>query len=263
MTCLVSVITPTYNSADFIDATIKSVLDQTYRNWEMIIVDDCSDDNTISIVSQYRAKDSRIQLICLDENSGAAVARNAAIEVAKGRFIAFVDSDDYWVPEKLEKQLVFMKKRNVSFSFSGYTTITEQDEIIDYIKPPAKVTFRKMLKHNYISCLTAIYDTKPYGKVYMPLIKKRQDYALWLMLLQKFDSAYSLQESLAFYRIRKQSLSKNKFDALRYFWLVLRTVANLPLISSIYYVALYALIVGLKKLFPKIYNFLIRKSSQN
>lgn len=255
---LVSVIMPCFNCEDYIENSIMSVKSQSYIEWELIIVDDLSSDNSVQIVEKH-LDDTRIKLFSNNNNLGGAATRNIAIEKAEGRYIAFLDSDDIWDPFKLEKQLAFMKKRNVGFSFSGYTTMSEHGNIIDYVKPPSKVTFNKMLKHNYIGCLTAMYDTSFYGKVFMPRVKKRQDYALWLKLLEKFEVAYSLQENLGFYRIRKQSLSANKLDALKYYWKVLRSVAKLSIVSSTYYLCLYLFIVGIKKIFPRLYNLILVK----
>lgn len=165
----------------------------------MIIVDDVSPDNSNKIIEEYCKKDSRIKLIKLKENSGPAVARNRAI---KGRYIAFLDADDLWKPEK---QINFMIEKNCALSYSAYETMSEEGKII---VPPSKLSYKDILKTNYIGCLTAIYDTQ---KVYMPLIKKRQDYGLWLKILKETDFAYGLDESLATYRLMSNSVSSNKF----------------------------------------------------
>jgi glycosyltransferase involved in cell wall biosynthesis len=255
---LVSVIMPCFNCESFVEDAIKSVKAQTYSNWELLIVDDFSSDSSAALVKKYLT-DKRIKLFFNKKNIGGAAARNFAIEKASGRYIAFLDADDVWDPNKLDMQLLFMKRLNIGFSFSGYTTISENSEVISFVKPPRKVTFKKMLKHNYIGCLTVIYDTNPYGKVFMPLIKKRQDYALWLKLLKNFDAAYSLQENLGYYRIREESLSTNKLDALKYYWRVLRSVANLSIANSLYNSFIYLLIVAIKKKMPWIYNKILIK----
>ncbi|TYB33573.1 MAG: glycosyltransferase family 2 protein [Flexistipes sinusarabici] len=233
---LVSVITPSYNSAKFISQTIESVLAQTYENWEMIIVDDASPDNSNDIIENYCEKDSRIKLIKLERNSGPAVARNRAIEKAKGRYMAFLDADDLWKPEKLEKQLVFMYDNGCSFSYSFYETMNEEGKrLYKIIRPPVKLSYNDMLKSNYIGCLTVIYDTEKLGKMYMPLIKKRQDYGLWLNILKKIDYAFCAPEVLAIYRVRESSISINKFTLLKYNWKLFRKCEEFSVSKSLYY----------------------------
>ncbi|NQZ60248.1 MAG: glycosyltransferase family 2 protein [Lentisphaeraceae bacterium] len=250
---LVSVIMPAYNCEDFIEESIKSVLAQTYKNWELLIVDDCSSDGTQRVINSY-LNDCRITSIKNTTNLGGAGSRNRAIKEAKGRYIAFLDSDDLWSNDKLEKQISFMSAGDYGFTFSGYSTMAENGEIRVAIKVPAKVSFKRLLKHNCIGCLTAIYDTKPHGKIYMPLVRKRQDFALWLELLKKFDYAYSLKLNLGQYRIREGSLSASKIDAFKYYWRVLRDVAGCSKLNSSYNIFCYLLIVFLKKKFTSIYN---------
>ena len=191
---IVSVVTPTYNSSNFIVDTIKSVISQTYTDWELIIVDDCSLDDTLEIVQSYIVKDSRIQLIQLPQNSGASVARNAAIKASKGRYISFLDSDDLWLPDKLEKQLAFMRSNYFAFTYTAYDKINVDSQKFGEIGIPDKVSYNDLLKVCSIGCLTVIYDTKYFGKVYMPSIRKRQDLGLWLKLLKKTKYAYGLSE---------------------------------------------------------------------
>ncbi|NNN45451.1 MULTISPECIES: glycosyltransferase family 2 protein [unclassified Vibrio] len=238
---MVSIITPSYNCANYIFETISSVLSQTYSEWEMIIVDDCSTDNSVSVIKSHIEKDSRIKLIQLNENSGAAIARNTAIEAAQGRYIAFLDSDDLWEPEKLATQISFMQKNDIAFSFSAYHKVDEQGVNIGKVDVPEKVTYQKLLKCCVIGCLTAIYDTQKLGKVYMPLIRKRQDFGLWLRILKKCDSAYGLNIPLAKYRIRKDSISSNKLKAAQYNWKLYREVEKLSLFKSVYYFSHYAI----------------------
>ncbi|MCG3727439.1 glycosyltransferase family 2 protein [Vibrio cincinnatiensis] len=238
---MVSIITPSYNCANYIFETISSVLSQTYSEWEMIIVDDCSTDNSVSVIKSHIEKDSRIKLIQLNENSGAAIARNTAIEAAQGRYIAFLDSDDLWEPEKLATQISFMQKNDIAFSFSAYHKVDEQGVNIGKVDVPEKVTYQKLLKCCVIGCLTAIYDTQKLGKVYMPLIRKRQDFGLWLHILKKCDSAYGLNIPLAKYRIRKDSISSNKLKAAQYNWKLYREVEKLSLFKSVYYFSHYAI----------------------
>jgi len=244
---LVSIITANYNCEKFLDDTINSVLNQTYQNWEMIIVDDVSSDKSVEIIQKYVKKDNRITLIQLKENSGAAVARNTAIEASKGRFISFLDSDDLWTDNKLEKQISFMLDKGYDFTYTNYDLIDEDN--VRYgktFKAQREVTYTDLLKTCTIGCLTAIYDTKKMGKVYMPLIRKRQDYGLWLKILKKIDKAYLYNESLAVYRTRNNSISSNKINASKFQWKIYREIEKLNLLQSSYYFLHYAY-KGLKK----------------
>jgi glycosyltransferase involved in cell wall biosynthesis len=207
----------------------------------------------VSVVELYLS-DERIKLINNPTNLGGAGSRNVAINKAAGRYIAFLDADDLWSDDKLEKQLSFMQKNHIGFSFTGYTTISENDELIDMIKVPQRVSFRKLLKHNYIGCLTVIYDTNPFGKIYMPMVRKRQDFALWLELLKRFDFAYGMNENLGFYRIRSGSLSASKIDAFKYYWRVLREVGGCNVLLASYNIFCYLIIVALKKKCVLLYN---------
>lgn len=213
---LVSIITPSYNCASYIKATIQSILSQTYQNWELLITDDCSTDNSREIINGFVSQDSRIKLFILSHNSGAGVARNNSIKEAKGRYIAFCDSDDRWYPEKLEKQLEFMKNNNCSLSYSSYDTCDENDKIMGYVHCLRELNYVRILRDNGIGCLTAIYDAEKIGKHYMPIIRKRQDWCLWIDIIKKHGKALGLQESLALYRVREGSISSNKIDMLRY-----------------------------------------------
>ena len=237
---MVSIITANYNSEQFIKQTIDSVLAQTYIDWEMIIVDDVSSDKSTEIIEEYIQKDKRIKLIRLDKNSGPAIARNRAIEEANGRYIAFLDSDDYWQKDKLSNQLSFMKEKKSELSFTSYESIDEiTGETLRCISVPPYVDYETLLKQNIMGCLTVMYDTQRLGKVMMPDIVKRQDYALWLKLLKQVPYAYGLNESLAYYRVRDFSVSSNKITASKYHWKVLRDVERLPFYKVIYYFGWY------------------------
>lgn len=237
---IVSIVTPSYNSSKFISQTIESVLNQTFKEWELIVVDDHSLDGSNRIIEDYIHKDSRIKLITLKKNSGPAIARNYGIEEAKGRYIAFLDSDDLWHPEKLSKQLSFMQEHDIALSYTAYHRIEEErGEIIDLINVPTNVDYSELLKQNIIGCLTAMYDTQKIGKVTMPDILKRQDFALWLNILKNVPSAYGLDEPLAYYRVRNSSVSSNKILASKYNWKLYREVEKLPLHKAIYYFGWY------------------------
>jgi teichuronic acid biosynthesis glycosyltransferase TuaG len=236
MTYKVSIITPNYNSANFIEETINSIIKQSYTNWELIITDDVSTDNSIDLIQKYVNIDNRIKLIQLKENSGAAVARNTSIEAATGKYIAFLDSDDLWTPDKLEKQIQFMNENNSSFSYSNYKLIDEEGNNLNIIKKPtSNLTYNELLKENQIGCLTAIYDQKKLGKVYMPLIRKRQDYGLWLEILKQINHAHKIDEVLAIYRVRENSISSNKVEMLKYNFQLFNKHQKLSKLKSFYY----------------------------
>ena len=237
---LVSIITPSYKSEKFIFKTIDSVLSQTYKNWEMIIVDDVSPDNSNEIIEEYCKKDERIKLIKLEKNSGPAVARNRAIEEANGKYIAFLDADDLWKHGKLEKQIKFMQKNNLAFTYSSYDLIDEEGNNLGNFMTKDTISYEGMLKTCSVGCLTAIYDTEKLGKVYMPLIRKRQDYGLWLKILKEIGTTNGMPESLATYRILENSVSSNKFKAAQYQWKIYREVEELDIFRSMYYFVQYA-----------------------
>lgn len=205
---LVSIIMPSYNTATFIEETIKSVLEQTYTNWELIIVDDCSTDNTDEVVSNY-LKDERINYLKNDNNSGAAISRNRALKEAKGRYVAFLDSDDLWKPTKLEMQLTFMKKNNYSFSYTDYYEIDEESKPNGVsVTGPKHITKRGMYNYCWPGCLTVMYDASVVGLIQIKDIRKNNDYAMWLKVIKKAD-CYLLNEELAMYRKRKGSISNH------------------------------------------------------
>jgi teichuronic acid biosynthesis glycosyltransferase TuaG len=235
----VSVVMPVYNGEAFIADSIISVIHQSYQNWELIVVDDASVDTSVERVKAFCAQDARIHLIQLEENSGTAVARNKAIEYAKGRYIAFLDGDDLWLPHKLERQLAFMLESGASFSYCAYEKIDSSIVTLGKVGAPAKIGYSELLKTCTIGCLTAMYDTKHFGKVYMPNIRKRQDFGLWLELLKRAKYAYGLNEILAYYRVRSDSISANKLSAAQYTWRLYRDVEKLNLILSSYYFSHY------------------------
>ncbi len=238
---LVSIITPSYNSSKFISQTIQSVLNQSLSDWEMIIVDDCSSDNSIEVVNSFVMQDSRIKLIKLFKNSGPAAARNKAIDVAFGRYIAFLDSDDLWLPNSLERRLSFMQETGAVFCYSAYDKVNERGEYVEHVGVPLKVTYLELLKTCSIGCLTAMYDVQYFGKIFMPNISKRQDYGLWLKLLKYVKYGYGLNEVLAQYRLRSDSISVNKLSAAKYTWHLYRDFEKLNLIEASYYFSHYAL----------------------
>ncbi len=214
---------------------MRSVQAQTHTNWEQIFIDDCSSDGSEALIKKFQEKDPRIKYHRLVKNSGAGIARNKGIEVAQGDYIAFLDSDDQWYPEKLEKQLCFMQENLYHFTFTDYSLIDESGhELSKIVKSKSKVTYKSALYKNPIGCLTVIYNVHFFGKQYMPSIRKRQDYALWLKLLKKTEG-YGLSECLAKYRTGNVSISSNKFDVLKYEWKIYREVEGLSFHKSIFY----------------------------
>ncbi len=236
MSALVSIITPTYNSAKYIAETIQSVQNQTYKNWEWIIVDDGSSDETEVMIQQMTSTDSRIQFYKLTQNSGPAIVRNKGIEKASGKFMTFLDADDIWFSHFIENSIKAIDKTEIPFVFSSYKRSNENLEFVysDFIVPK-KVTYTDILKTNSISCLTAFLDIDKLGKKYMPIIKKRQDMGLWLQYLKEIPFAYGIQKPQAIYRIRQNSLSRKKSDLLKYQWQFYREVEKLNVVQSAYY----------------------------
>lgn len=190
---------PSYNTAEFIEQTIKSVLAQTYKNWELIIVDDCSTDNTDEAVEQFLT-DKRIKYLKNEHNLGAAISRNRALREVKGKWIAFLDSDDLWMPEKLEKQIGFMKKNGYYFSYTNYVEIDEKNNPNGrFVTGPEHITKKGMFNYCWPGCLTVMYNASKIGLIQIEDIKKNNDYAMWLKVCNKAD-CYLLDECLAQYR---------------------------------------------------------------
>lgn len=244
---LISVITPVHNSAEFITETIKSVQDQTNPNWEMILIDDFSEDISVKIIKELMESDSRIKLLENEKNSGPAITRNRGIKVAKGDFITFLDGDDIWSPTFLETSLKTCLKNNYEFVFSSYKRLDEelQPLLNDFIVPE-KVNYKQLLKACPIPCLTAFIDIRRIGKFYMPIMDKRQDWGLWLAILKKVDYAYGIKEPLAVYRMRKNSVSRSKRKLIPYVWKIYRQVEGFNVLQSSYYFTHWAL-NGFKK----------------
>jgi glycosyltransferase involved in cell wall biosynthesis len=213
---LVSVITASYNSESFILRTIRSVQAQTMQDWEMLITDDCSKDTTVDILKEQAALDPRIKYFVLEKNSGAGVARNTSIEHASGRYIAFLDGDDMWSPLKLEKQISFMKTNNCAMSYTSHLTCDELDNVNGIVVCPKKHSLSDSKRDNKLGFSTVMYDTEKVGKIFMPSIRKRQDWGLNMSVLKKCGIAYGLVEPLTFYRRGQESLSKNKMTLAKY-----------------------------------------------
>lgn len=233
---LVSVIMPVYNSERFLEDAIRSVINQIYINWELWLVDDNSTDNSKKLITNFTTIDNRIKSIFLTKNSGTAIARNTAIARSTGKYIAFLDSDDIWLPEKLSKQISFMEVNGHSFTYTWYSVMDENGmDLKQTIKAPATVTYKQLLKNNTIGCLTAVYNSDKLGKMLMPDIRKRQDYGLWLNILKTNVVGYGIKEPLAIYRTGISSLSNKKTNVLKYNWILLRKYQHLSFFLSLFY----------------------------
>ena len=232
---LVSIITPSFNSEKFIAETIQSVQNQTYPNWEMIIVDDCSTDRTVSVIQQFVKNDVRIRLFQLDRNSGAGIAREKALSNINGDYISFLDADDLWKPLKLEKQLQFLKEHKAHFTFSFYDCIDEEGNTLNKrVEAPINLTYRQLFFCNYVGNLTGIYEVDFFGKIAISATRKRQDWMVWLTILKKIKKAKPVPESLALYRIRENSLSASKVDLLKHNFAVYRSFHGFSFLSSLF-----------------------------
>lgn len=233
---LVSIVTPVYNAERFLPDTIKTVQDQTYENWEWLLVDDQSSDRSVEIIKEAAKSDERIKLIQLSKNGGAAVARNAGIDAANGKYLAFQDADDLWHPEKLAKQVAFMQQNDVAFSFTGYE-FANADGVPNGKKVyvPAKLTYKQALKNTTISTITVMFDMTKLTKndVHMPNVKS-EDTATWWNILRQDKIAYGLNEILSFYRRSANTKSSNKLTAVKQAWQLYREQQRLGIFYSAY-----------------------------
>ena len=225
---LVSVIMPAYNCADYIGKSIDSVLGQTYRNWELVIVDDCSTDGTYRIAQSYADKDKRIKVHRLDENSGAAVARNKAADLSGGYYLAFLDSDDLWKPEKLERQIGFMEMNDYLFSCTAYGKVDEHGSILDKVVHCHEKYDYELVLRECFGNSTVVYNAEKLGRVHGADIRKRNDFALWLKVIKLAQNAYGLDEVLGYHRIRNGSISYKKSELVKWQWHVYRNIEKLP-----------------------------------
>ncbi len=248
MNCLVSIVMPAYNSGKYIKASIESVLNQTYSNWELLVVDDNSNDNTADIAKSFSENDSRIRYFKFIGNRGATEARNYAIRISRGKYISFLDSDDIWHSSKLEKHVEYMEKNQIYFSYTPYYRFTD-----DFKKPFAlkvsdeRYTYKKLLRKCNIGCLTVIYNQEKIGKINVPPLKRRNDYAIWLKALKKVNGEiYS--EPLSYYRITPNSLSNiKKYRLIRYYYKVYRYSEKYGRIRSFYYMLRFTLVHVFRK----------------
>jgi len=236
----VSVIIPVYNAEKYIGNTIESVLNQTYKNISIVLVDDCSNDRSRRVIDGYLKYNENIIYHLNSTNIGAAKARNKALEIAKGRYVAFLDSDDLWYPEKIEKQLDFMTNNRIAFCYTAYEMIDDEGRLIkEKIRILEKAEYKHLLKRTMISTPTVLLDRQLIGDVKMPIRRTGQDYAYWLLLLRKIGIAYGIDEALVKVRRRKNSLSKNKIQNIRDVWSIQTKFENIPLLKATYNTTCY------------------------
>ena len=225
---------------------MESVLAQTYENWELLVIDDGSSDNGYNIVKEYSDNDKRIKLLEDEKNSGVTKTRNKGIEASDGRYIAFLDSDDMWHKEKLEKQLNFMNNKNTAISCTAYARVDRAGNEKKVIHVKEEITYNMLLKTNMMGCLTVIYDTEKTGKRYFTEAEKSEDYILWLSMVRDIKMAYGLDEPLAYYRVLDNSRSSNKLKVVKFQWKIYRKYEKLSLFKTIYCFIFYIL-EGTKK----------------
>lgn len=246
---LISIVTPSFNCFKFIEQTILSVLKQTYSYWEMIIVDDCSSDGSYEIALDYSKKDKRIKLLRNEKRSGAAISRNKALDIAEGEYIAFLDSDDLWEPNKLEVQINFMIQNDCDFCYSSYNLINEDNVLLNkMVRIPKKLSYYKLLHHDFIGCLTAMYKFDFAKEIRSFEIKNNNDYGLFLQIVKKAHNAMGIREVLAHYRIRKSSISRKKFKKVKPYFELMHRYLRYP-----YFITFYFLFTNI--LIGKIYKY--------
>ena len=228
---LVSIIMPAYRCAAYLPYSVASVRAQSWSNWELLIADDCSPDDTYETAARLAREDERIRLLQTPDNSGPAAARNLALSNARGSYVAFLDSDDLWKPEKLSRQIAFMERTGAKFSCTAYDRISQDGKrILGRVTPFKKADYNKVLyMANPVGNSTAMYDRDALGEFRVPPIRKRNDFALWLSVLKKTDYVWGMGECLGSYRVQENSVSSNKVDLLRYQWQLYRHIEGLSL----------------------------------
>lgn len=237
-----SIITPVYNCKDYIDETIQSVLAQTYSDWELILIDDCSTDGTFELITRKYSNTFRVKILQNVANSGSGYSRNSGLSLASGRFVAFLDSDDLWAPTKLEKQIAFMKKRNAAISHTSYSFIDKFGKPRSgYVCASALVNLARLMKKTEIGTSTAMIDRKIVGSVEFDLMRTRQDIRLWMELMSSGFSSHGLDEVLVKYRVRENQISSNKFEMLVKTFFVYAKFDKIPLSQRISYFLSYVL----------------------
>ena len=239
---MVSIITPSYNSKEFFEETFKSVINQTFENWEWIIIDDSSTDGSYDFIKKTIKKNPKIKLYKTSKNVGAARARNLGIEKATGRYISFLDSDDLWKSNKLKLQVDFVLKNNVPFCYCDYDVLLANEKVKKFKIKKSNITYKVLLKKCDIGCLTVMYDSLILGKIYMSEnAPKREDYATWLKLAKEGVRMVHLSENVAVYRIHNSGISFNKFKLIKYHWNVYRKCEKLSALKSLFYLICFSL----------------------
>jgi teichuronic acid biosynthesis glycosyltransferase TuaG len=259
---LVSILMPSFNSARFLADAVESVIAQTYCDWELIVCDDGSSDDTAVIAGHYARLDPRVVVIDNSYKKGAPGARNSALNHASGKYIAFLDSDDLWLPDKLECQINFMQRNNFLLTFTYHDVINEVGDFVCHYRAPMILSKKKLLVTNFMACLTVIYDAEEIGKVMQPDILTRNDYALWLTIFSKglVDRAYCLPKNTALYRRNSYGLSSgNYLKLLRYYGFCLRTYGGMSTAQSFGLMIPYLLLSIIKKAAPGFYNRIVDK----
>ena len=243
---LVSIITPMYNAEQYIRHAIESVLTQTYEDWEMIVIDDCSSDASYAIAASYAENENRIRLFSNNLNLGISNTRNIGLSKVKGRYIAFLDADDLWRPNKLEKQVEYMKQNGYAFCFCSFELIDSLGKKLNRVrKAPQVIDYRRLLYSNPIGCLSVVVDVSQTGVFQMPALN-HEDYACWLSILKKGHKAYGINEVLASYRVTARSVSSNKIKSLVWVWNIYRTYLGISLPGCIYHISMYFIISVIK-----------------
>lgn len=251
---LVSIITPTFNSIKFIEQCVASVLHQTYTNWELILVDDYSADGTQEYLHQLSKQDERIKVYTLPQNRGASIARNKALEESKGRYIAFLDSDDTWEPSKLEEQIHYMQTHGLSFTYSDYNIVNEEEQIVGIMNSHDRLSYADILTGCSIGCLTVVIDRNVHSDVTFPLVRRGQDWAMWLSILKAGTVAHKVPAILSNYRLTRNSLSSNKFKKFFNIWYIYYKIEGYNAFKSTYLILQYVhyYLVKRKKLIKKV-----------
>ncbi len=233
---LVSIVVPVYNAERFLKETVQTVQNQTYQKWELLLVDDCSADESRTIALQLMQQDERVRLICQETNQGAAKARNRGVQEAKGRYLCFLDADDLWEPNKLQEELTFMQEKQAGFAFTGYEFADEAGVGLGKIvRVPEKITYKEALKNTTIFTSTVMLDRELIEDqyIYMPLVPS-EDTATWWQLLKRYDVAYGLDKNLVKYRRSENTLSSNKWVAIQRIWNLYRRQEGFSVIKSVY-----------------------------
>ena len=247
----VSIIVPMYNAEKVIGKTIESVLSQTYENWEMLIMNDVSTDNSLAVVNEFAKKDDRIKYIKLENNSGAAIARNKALSESRGRFIAYLDADDLWKKNKIQNQIDFMLAHDYAFVCSNYEKIDINNKILKQVKIPKEINYKLFLRNTIIQTVGVMIDSRKTGRelLMMPNVRRRQDAATWCQLLKSGFNCYGVPEFLSYYRVVPNSLSSNKIKAIKGTWFLYRKIEKLSLVNACFCFFGYAINAVKKRIY--------------